>query len=109
MSPDPTTDPGPEALEEVNQAAEEVAESAPAGPWHKRRWRDLSPTQQILLGALGAIEVILAAVAWTDLARRPRSLVRGGSKWRWASIIPINIVGPLVYLRWGRIRPDDSD
>jgi hypothetical protein len=71
----------------------------------KRRWGDLSPGTRAVLALLGAVEVALAAVAWTDLIRRPRDQVRG-PKWRWAMVIPVNIIGPLVYLRWGRVRPD---
>ena len=71
----------------------------------KRRWSDLSPRTRAAFVVLGAVEVALAGAAWTDLIRRPRDQVRG-SKWRWAMVIPVNIIGPLVYFRWGRVRPD---
>ncbi|EME55076.1 PLDc N-terminal domain-containing protein [Amycolatopsis decaplanina] len=58
-----------------------------------------------VLGFLIGIQVTLAAVAWTDLALRPATEIRG-SKRRWALIIAVNFAGPLAYLTWGR-RPID--
>ncbi|MFK0246043.1 PLDc N-terminal domain-containing protein [Amycolatopsis azurea] len=58
-----------------------------------------------VLGFLVGVQVTLAALAWTDLALRPATEVRG-SKRRWALIIAINFAGPLAYLTWGR-RPID--
>lgn len=69
----------------------------------KRRWQDLGPGARIGVVVLGAVEIALAAAAWTDLVRRAPEQVRG-SKWRWALVIPVNIVGPLAYFRWGRRR-----
>lgn len=48
------------------------------------------------------VQFALAGYAWTDLARRPRSLVRG-PKPAWAAVIAINFVGPIIYLRFGRL------
>jgi len=44
------------------------------------------------------------AGAVDDLVRRPPTQVRG-PKWAWAPAMAVNFVGPLAYLRWGRIRP----
>ena len=68
-----------------------------------RRWADFSPGQRAGLVALGAVQVSLAAAAWTDLARRPARQVTG-PKPLWALVIAVNIVGPLAYFRWGRRR-----
>ena len=67
----------------------------------KRRWRDLSVGQRIAVIALATVQIGLAAVAWTDLARRPANTVRGSKPW-WAVVIGVNFVGPLAYLRFGR-------
>ncbi len=66
-----------------------------------RRWSDFSPRQQGAIVALGAVEIALAAAAWSDLYRRPAEEING-SKARWALIIAINVFGPLSYFRWGR-------
>ena len=87
---------------EPDQGVSTSAERWPAGT---RRWGDLSPRTRRFLVVVGSVEVALAAVAWIDLIRRPGDQVRG-PKWRWALVIPVNIVGPLCYLRWGRLRPD---
>jgi hypothetical protein len=70
--------------------------------WGKRtrRWSDLTPGQQTALLVLGSVELSLALTAWTDLARRPAEQVNG-SKAKWAAVIALNIVGPLVYFRRG--------
>lgn len=51
--------------------------------------------------ALSAVEVVLAGVAWADLARRPAEAINGRKRW-WAVVIAVNFVGPLAYFRWGR-------
>ena len=71
-------------------------------PTH-RRWSDLSPGQQTAVLVLGSVQLSLAATAWTDLARRPTSGVRG-PKLLWAGVIAVNWVGPFAYFRWGRVR-----
>ena len=67
----------------------------------KRRWRDLSRGQRTAVIALGTVQIGLAAVAWTDLARRPTDAVRGRKPW-WAVVIGVNFIGPLAYFRFGR-------
>lgn len=76
-------------------------------PGRRRHWRDLSPTQQRVIIAAGVVQVALAAAAWTDLARRPTSRVRG-PKAAWAAAIAVNFVGPISYFAWGR-RPAQPD
>ena len=70
----------------------------------RRRWADLTSRQQAVILTLASVQVLLAAMAWTDLARRPAESV-DGSKARWALVIAINFFGPLVYFRWGRRHP----
>lgn len=66
-------------------------------------WRDLTPTQRRLFMAASALQVGLAAAAWTDLARRPQEAVNG-RKPLWAAAIAVNFVGPIAYLCVGRSR-----
>jgi hypothetical protein len=69
----------------------------------RRRWADLTPRQRLLTVVAGSVQLSLAALSWTDLARRPAAQVNG-PKPLWAAIIAVNVVGPLAYLRWGRRR-----
>lgn len=50
---------------------------------------------------LASLQLALAATAWIDLARRPADQVNG-SKVRWAAVIAINFVGPILYFTKGR-------
>lgn len=77
-----------------------VADPEPAR--RRRRWRDLSSTQKVLVVVAAAVQFAVAAVAVNDLVRRPASRVRG-PKWAWAPAMAVNFFGPLAYLRWGRI------
>ena len=43
-----------------------------------------------------AVQIALAAAAWTDLARRPTEQVCG-PKAVWAVAIAVNFVGPISY------------
>jgi hypothetical protein len=58
--------------------------------------------QRAGLAVAATVQLVLTAVAGTDLARRRPEQVRG-PKWRWAILIGVNYIGPLTYLRWGRI------
>ena len=69
----------------------------------QRRWQDLTPRQRAGLVAAGAVQLALAATAWSDLARRRPAEVTG-RKGVWAAVIAVNWIGPLAYLRWGRRR-----
>lgn len=73
-------------------------------PVTPRRWADLSPGKRAAAVILAATQLALALVAWGDLAERPAALVRG-RKAMWAGVIAINYVGPILYLRKGRIFP----
>jgi len=73
----------------------------------KKKWQDMSTTRKTVVIVAGTVQILLAVKAWADLARRPKSQVRG-PKARWASIIGINFVGPLAYFRWGRVADDEA-
>jgi hypothetical protein len=73
------------------------------GRMHKR-WRDLSRGERGVVIGLSAVQCGLAALAWADLASRPAALVRG-RKPVWAAVIAVNTVGPILYLRRGRMVP----
>ena len=54
-----------------------------------------------VLGPLIVIQLSLMIAALVDLVRR--ETVRGGSKLVWALVIVLlNIIGPILYLLWGR-------
>ena len=67
----------------------------------KKKWSDLTPTQQKAIIAGGAVEVIVTALALRDLARRPASEVRG-RKSLWVLSFVVQPFGPLAYLLRGR-------
>ncbi len=68
---------------------------------NKKKWSELSPTQQRLIIVGGAVEVCLTAACLVDLARRDSSQVRG-PKAVWVASFVVQPVGPLAYLLAGR-------
>ncbi|HEY2831395.1 MAG TPA: PLDc N-terminal domain-containing protein [Sporichthyaceae bacterium] len=71
---------------------------------NKRRWRDLSGTQQKAILTAAAVEAACKIVALVDLRRRPASGVRG-PKVLWATaIVVVNTGGPLAYFTSARRR-----
>lgn len=69
-----------------------------------RRWDELPAPKKVLVMLLTAVQVSLAVSAWSDLAERPPEAVNGSKK-KWAAIIAINFVGPILYFRRGRRLP----
>jgi hypothetical protein len=67
----------------------------------RRRWNDLNPGQQRAIVAAGVVQLLLAAAALLDLARRPSEQVRGPKR-LWAAAAFVNTVGPLAYFAFGR-------
>lgn len=65
-----------------------------------RRWRDLSQNQQAAVLTLASIQLSLAATAWADLACRDAKEI-SGSKGKWAALIAVNFVGPVLYFTRG--------
>lgn len=74
--------------------------------WRSKRWDDLPAGRKVLVMIGVALQVSLAVSAWTDLAQRPAHQVNG-PKARWAAVIAINFVGPLLYFWRGR-RPESA-
>lgn len=67
----------------------------------KRKFSELTPTQQRLVAIGGAIQIALQLWALLDLKRRDDEQVRGSKRlWRAASFI--NFAGPIAYLTVGR-------
>jgi hypothetical protein len=72
-----------------------------------RRWDDLPVAGKVAIMLLTAAQVSLAVSAWADLAERPASEVNGPKR-RWAAVIAVNFVGPILYFWRGRSRPSES-
>jgi hypothetical protein len=68
---------------------------------NKRKWSELTPTQQKLIIAGGAVELVLTTAALISLAKRPSSAVRG-PKVVWLAALAIQPVGPIAYFVLGR-------
>ena len=66
-----------------------------------RRWDEASTLSKVVVMLLTAVQVSLAVSAWADLAERPAAQVNG-SKRRWAAIIAVNFIGPVLYFTRGR-------
>ena len=66
-----------------------------------QRWDESSPWTKVLIMVLTAVQVSLAVSAWADLAERPAGQVNGRKR-RWAAIIAVNFVGPILYFTRGR-------
>jgi hypothetical protein len=67
----------------------------------KKRWSDLTRTQQGLIIASAAVELAFTVTALVDLARRPADQVRG-PKSLWVLGCIVQPIGPLAYLALGR-------
>ena len=67
----------------------------------KKRWSELTGTQQQAIVAVAAAEMVLTSAALVDLARRPAAKVRG-RKWLWALACFVQPVGPVAYLSLAR-------
>jgi hypothetical protein len=67
----------------------------------KKKWSEMTNLQRAGVVVMGAIQISLAIAAWTDLAKRDPAKVNG-PKGRWAGIIGINFVGPILYFTVGR-------
>lgn len=67
----------------------------------KRQWSDLTLKQQRAIIVAGAVEVVVTALAFKDLVRRP-SLQLRGSKALWLLSFVVQPLGPLAYFAIGR-------
>ena len=75
--------------------------------WRSKQWDEFSPGKKVVVMLLTSLQVSLAVSAWTDLAMRPAREING-RKGKWAAIIAINFIGPLLYFRRGRRREGSS-
>lgn len=67
----------------------------------KKRWSDLTRTQQLLIIASAGVELVVTATALVDLALRPADQMRG-TKPPWALGCIVQPPGPVAYLVLGR-------
>lgn len=65
------------------------------------KWRDLSRRQRAAVITLTSVQLSLAVSAWADLASRSAKEVNG-SKAKWAAVIAVNFIGPVLYFTKGR-------
>lgn len=67
----------------------------------KKKWSELTRTQQrgILAGA--AVQLVLQAATLWDLRRRSPDELRGSKRW-WTAAAFVNIIGPMAYFTVGR-------
>lgn len=66
-----------------------------------KNWKDLSDGQRAAALTLVSVQLSLAVSAWADLATRPADQVNG-SRAKWAAVIAVNFVGPVLYFTKGR-------
>jgi len=67
----------------------------------KKKWSDLTVTQQRAIIVAGVVEAVVTAAALWDIVRRPASDVRG-PKAGWVLSFVVQPFGPLAYLATGR-------
>ncbi|KAB7744225.1 hypothetical protein GA707_12345 [Nostocoides sp. F2B08] len=67
----------------------------------KKKWDELTTRQRATALTMMSIQLSLAVSAWADLATRPADQVNG-SKGKWAAVIAINYIGPILYFTKGR-------
>jgi Phospholipase_D-nuclease N-terminal len=67
----------------------------------KKKWSDLSASQQLMIYVAGAAESVLTIAAVRDIARRPSRQVRG-PKVAWVLAFFVQPFGPLGYFAVGR-------
>jgi hypothetical protein len=71
------------------------------GGGRKKSWAELSPLQRKAVVAGGVVELVVTAIAASDLYRRDASQVRG-PKAMWIAAFAVQPFGPLGYLLLGR-------
>ncbi len=68
----------------------------------KRGWGDLSDQQKRRLGIAALVQIVLLVFALWDWLRRPSDEMRG-PKFLWLPALFVNFIGPLAYLKFGRV------
>lgn len=69
----------------------------------KKTWNDLSTEQKRGIGLAATVQVALLLFALYDWFRRPSDEMRG-PKFVWLPLLFVNFIGPLSYLRFGRVQ-----
>lgn len=69
----------------------------------RRTWADLTDEQKRGISGAILVQVTMAALALIDIARRPKSKIRG-RKAAWVLASFVNFVGPISYFIFGRKR-----
>jgi hypothetical protein len=67
----------------------------------RKSWGEMSPLQRKAVVAGGVVELVVTAIAASDLYRRPGSQVRG-PKAVWIAAFAVQPFGPIGYLLFGR-------
>ena len=67
-----------------------------------RNWSSIPGAKQRGIGVAAFVQFALLGIALRDWRKRPGSQMRGGSKWKWFPVLFVNVVGPIIYLVWGR-------
>jgi len=69
----------------------------------RKRWEDLSSTQQRAIVILGVLQLTLLVAALVDIWRRPEEEIQG-SRTIWTLVSFVNFFGPVSYFLFGRKR-----
>ena len=69
---------------------------------NKKKFKELSPKQQVAAIISMVIGLVIVGAAERDLHRRPEDEVRG-EKWIWR-LVCLNAAGAVAYFRFGRRR-----
>jgi len=70
-------------------------------PRRQQKWSDLSDQQKRVVAVALVIHLVVLALTWRDLGRRPAAAVRGPKRlWRLAATM--NTSGSLAYWLFGR-------
>lgn len=67
----------------------------------RKKWEDLTPTQQRGIVILGILQLTLLVAALVDIWRRPEEEIQG-SRTTWTLVSFINFFGPVSYFLFGR-------
>ena len=67
----------------------------------KKRWKDLTRSQQVSVAVMGMIQLLLLAAALWDIRQRPATQINGSKGW-WTAAVFINFFGPIAYFLFGK-------
>ncbi|MEE1621705.1 PLD nuclease N-terminal domain-containing protein [Zafaria sp. Z1313] len=67
----------------------------------KKKWSEIPPKARWRIAVVATAQIALQGYVLRDIARRPRSEVRG-PKPAWVAASFLNFIGPVAYLFFGR-------